>query len=162
MTAAALQALSAALVRRGWMLACAESCTGGLIAARCTDQPGSSAWFDRGFVTYSNQAKVEMLGVPRALIEQHGAVSAAVAEAMVRGALQHSQAEWAVAVTGIAGPSGGTMDKPVGTVWLAFAQRDQVAKVMGLHASGSRSEIRAQAVRFALDHLSGLVVSAKA
>ncbi|MEX8497189.1 CinA family protein [Leptothrix ochracea] len=157
-----LTELSAALVRRGWMLACAESCTGGLIAACCTDQPGSSAWFDRGFVTYSNQAKVEMLGVPLALIEQHGAVSAPVAEAMVRGALQHSHAEWAVAVTGIAGPGGGTTDKPVGTVWLALAQRDQAAKVVCLHASGRRSEIRAQAVRFALDHLGGLVGSATA
>lgn len=161
-TVAALPTLSAALVQRGWMMACAESCTGGLIAARCTDLPGSSAWFDRGFVTYSNQAKVDMLGVSPALIDAHGAVSAPVAEAMARGALRHSQAEWAVAVTGIAGPGGGTPDKPVGTVWLAWAQRDQAVEVVCLHATGSREAIRAESVHFALSYLGELVGAAKA
>ena len=99
----------------------AESCTGGMLSAACTDLAGSSLWFDRGFVTYSNAAKTDMLGVPASLIEAHGAVSEEVARAMVQGALLHSLAEWSVAVTGIAGPSGGSAAKPVGTVWLAWA-----------------------------------------
>jgi len=114
------------------MLACAESCTGGWITKLITDQPGSSTWFDRGFITYSDQAKHQMLGVPMQLLNQHGAVSQPVAEAMVAGAIKHSSAEFALAVTGIAGPDGGNVTKPVGTVWLAWAltpfriQRDTI------------------------------------
>ncbi|EER58303.1 CinA domain protein [Acidovorax delafieldii 2AN] len=101
------------------MLATAESCTGGMIAAACTDLAGSSQWFERGFVTYSNAAKTELLGVPAALIEAHGAVSEPVARAMAEGAVAHSPAQVAVAVTGVAGPTGGSAEKPVGTVGLA-------------------------------------------
>lgn len=99
-----LQQLADALQQRGWMLATAESCTGGMIAAACTDLPGSSNWFDRGFVTYSNAAKTEMLGVPAALIAEHGAVSEAVVRAMAKGAITHSKAQVSVAVSGVAGP----------------------------------------------------------
>ena len=115
-----LAALASTLQTRGWMLTTAESCTGGLIAAACTEQAGSSLWFERGFVSYSNAAKTELLGVPAALITQHGAVSEAVARAMAEGALAHSAAQVSIAVTGVAGPSGGSADKPVGTVWLAW------------------------------------------
>ncbi len=113
--------LAAQLRSRGLMLTTAESCTGGLIAAACTDASGSSTWFERGFVTYSNAAKTELLGVPEALINAHGAVSEAVVRAMAEGALAHSPAPCALAVTGVAGPTGGSADKPVGTVWLAWA-----------------------------------------
>ncbi len=116
-----LRALAQALRSRGWRLATAESCTGGLIAAACTSLAGSSDWFDRGFVTYSNEAKSQMLGVDPALIARHGAVSREVACAMAEGALRHSPADLAVAVTGIAGPGGAVPGKPVGTVWLALA-----------------------------------------
>ena len=102
-------------------MATAESCTGGLIAGACTDLSGSSAWFERGFVTYSNAAKSELLGLDAALIEAHGAVSEAVARAMAAGALAHSKAQVSVAVTGVAGPTGGSADKPVGTVWFGWA-----------------------------------------
>lgn len=108
------------LVKNGLMLATAESCTGGMIAAACTDMAGSSAWFERGFVTYANAAKTELLGVPAELIDQHGAVSEPVVRAMVVGAAARSHAQVAVAVTGVAGPSGGSPDKPVGTVWLGW------------------------------------------
>ena len=113
--------LATALLARGWMLATAESCTGGLIAGACTDLAGSSNWLERGFVSYSNAAKSELLGVDAALIARHGAVSEPVARAMAQGALQHSKAQCAIAVTGIAGPGGGSADKPVGTVWFAWA-----------------------------------------
>jgi nicotinamide-nucleotide amidase len=103
------------------MMATAESCTGGLIAAACTELSGSSEWFERGFVTYSNAAKTALLGVPEALIAEHGAVSEPVARAMAAGALLNSRAQFSVAVTGVAGPTGGSADKPVGTVWLAWA-----------------------------------------
>jgi nicotinamide-nucleotide amidase len=119
-TARLVQALAAQLLSRGWMLATAESCTGGLVAAACTDLAGSSAWFERGFVTYSNAAKADMLGVDPALIAQHGAVSEPVARAMALGALQHAHAQVTLAVTGVAGPGGGSADKPVGTVWFAW------------------------------------------
>jgi len=120
-----VEALASLLLARGQLLATAESCTGGLIAASCTEVAGSSAWFERGFVTYSNEAKTELLGVPAELIERHGAVSEEVARAMAAGALAHSRADIAVAVTGIAGPTGGSDAKPVGTVWLAWAERGQ-------------------------------------
>ncbi len=103
------------------MMATAESCTGGLIAGACTDLSGSSDWFERGFVTYSNAAKTELLGVPADIIAVHGAVSEPVARAMAAGALVRSQAQLAVAVTGVAGPTGGSAGKPVGTVWFGWA-----------------------------------------
>ena len=130
-------------------MATAESCTGGLIAGACTDLSGSSAWFERGFVTYSNDAKTELLGVDEALIEAHGAVSEAVARAMAAGALRHSRAQVSVAVTGVAGPTGGSAEKPVGTVWFGwatpagvFAERQRFA--------GDRAAVRQAAVAHAL------------
>ena len=116
-----VEQLATALTQRGQMMATAESCTGGLIAAACTELSGSSEWFERGFVTYSNAAKTALLGVPEALIAEHGAVSEPVARAMAAGALLNSRAQLSVAVTGVAGPTGGSADKPVGTVWLAWA-----------------------------------------
>ena len=138
---------------RGAMLATAESCTGGLIAAVCTSVAGSSDWFERGFVTYSNAAKTEMLGVDAALIAAHGAVSAEVARAMAEGALRHSSAHMAIAVTGIAGPSGGTPAKPVGTVWFALANRGAAAEAELLELSGDRTAVREQTLVFALQRL---------
>lgn len=143
------QSLAQALQQRGWMMATAESCTGGLIAAACTDLSGSSVWFERGFVTYSNLAKQQMLGVPESLLIAHGAVSEPVAVAMAQGAVQHSAAQVALSVTGIAGPSGGTADKPVGTVWFGW----QVAgRTFGEHhlLAGDRTQVRAQTVQIAL------------
>ena len=153
-------ALAQALRGRGWTLATAESCTGGLIAAACTAVAGSSDWFERGFVTYSNAAKSESIGVAAALIAAHGAVSEAVALAMAQGALAHSQADLAVAVTGIAGPGGATAGKPVGTVWLALAQRSAgaqgAARAELLQLHGDRAAIRAQTVEIALRRLAAL------
>ena len=114
-------ALADALRARGWRIATAESCTGGLIAAACTELAGSSDWFERGVVSYSNAAKNELLGVSAPLIAAHGAVSAPVARAMAAGVLAQARADLAVAVTGVAGPGGGSAAKPVGTVWLAWA-----------------------------------------
>ena len=147
----AVFALAAALRARGCKIATAESCTGGLIAAACTAVAGSSDWFERGFVTYSNEAKTESLGVPIALIEAHGAVSAEVARAMAVGALRHSHADLAVAVTGIAGPGGATPGKPVGTVWLALAGSDVHTELLTL--AGDRAAIRTQTVHRALQRL---------
>ncbi len=150
-------ALADALRRRGWHLASAESCTGGLIAAACTAVAGSSDWFERGFVTYSNAAKAEMLGVDPGLITAHGAVSEAVALAMARGAVDRAGVELGVAVTGIAGPGGATPGKPVGTVWLALAVRaagtDIQARAERLQLAGNRSAVREQTVRQALQRL---------
>jgi len=146
----AVSLLASALSARGWLLACAESCTGGLIAAGCTALPGSSAWFDRAFVTYSNEAKQEMLGVEAALLAAHGAVSEPVALAMVTGALARSRAEIALAVTGIAGPTGAVPGKPVGTVWLAWGRRGQVPAARLLQLPGDRAAVRAATVQAAL------------
>ena len=146
-------ALGEALRAAGLKIATAESCTGGLIAAACTAVAGSSDWFERGYVTYSNAAKVEAIGVDAGLIAAHGAVSEAVALAMARGALAHAQAQLAVAVTGIAGPGGGTPDKPVGTVWLATARQGGQAQAELLQLDGDRGAIRAQTVRVALQRL---------
>jgi nicotinamide-nucleotide amidase len=145
-----VQALADVLTAHHWKLATAESCTGGLIAAACTELAGSSVWFDRGFVTYSNEAKTDLLGVDAALIAAHGAVSEAVAHAMAQGALSRSMADIAVAVTGVAGPTGGTPDKPVGTVWLAWATRRGMVHAECLHLPGSRAEVRAATVAHAL------------
>lgn len=144
------------LLRRGWMLATAESCTGGLIAGRCTDLAGSSQWFERGFVTYSNAAKTELLDVDPGLIAQHGAVSEPVARAMAQGALAHAAAQVAVAVTGIAGPSGGSADKPVGTVWLAWATPQGVVSELQ-RFPGDRAAVRAATVVHALRGLNALL-----
>jgi len=130
------------MLKRQWMLTTAESCTGGMIAAACTDLAGSSAWFERGFVTYSNEAKSDMLGVPAELIATHGAVSEPVARAMASGALQHSRAQVALSVTGIAGPSGGSPDKPVGTVWFGWATPNGVWSDMQ-RFDGDRAAVRA-------------------
>ncbi len=146
-------ALGDALRARGETLATAESCTGGLIAAACTSVAGSSEWFERGFVTYSNEAKVESLGVPAALIAAHGAVSEPVVRAMAEGALAHSKAQWSVAVTGIAGPGGAVPGKPVGTVWLALAHRGVVSLAERLQLDGDRSAVREQTVQRALTQL---------
>ena len=148
-----LQMLAQALRARGWRLATAESCTGGLIAAACTSLAGSSDWFDRGFVTYSNEAKTQMLGVDPGLIAQHGAVSREVVCAMAAGALQHAQAHVAVAVTGIAGPGGAVPGKPVGTVWLATAVQGQEPSPRLLRCTGDRAAVRATTVAEALAQL---------
>jgi len=144
-----LTELAQALMARGWSLTTAESCTGGLVAAACTELSGSSAWFERGFVTYSNAAKTEMLGVPAELIAAHGAVSEAVAQAMAAGALRHSAAQIAVAITGVAGPLGGSVDKPVGTVCFAWATPSGVFSER-LHLSGDRAAVRYAAAEHAL------------
>ena len=148
-------ALAQALRESGLKLATAESCTGGLIAAACTAVAGSSDWFERGFVTYSNDAKLESLGVDARVIAEHGAVSEAVARAMAQGALAHSRAQLAVAVTGIAGPGGGSTAKPVGTVWLAIARAGEGDGVQAelLQLSGDRAAIREQTVQHALQRL---------
>lgn len=140
------------LIKNNALLATAESCTGGLIAAACTELSGSSAWFDRGFVTYSNAAKTELLGVDPQLIETHGAVSEAVARAMVLGALARSAAHVAVAVTGVAGPTGGSADKPVGTVWFGLAVPGQVITERCLFP-GDRAAVRAATVQHGLQRL---------
>lgn len=137
-----VERLAAGLLARGWWLATAESCTGGLIAAACTELAGSSAWFERGYVTYSNEAKCEALGVDAALIAAHGAVSEPVARAMAQGVLRHARADIAVAVTGVAGPGGGSPDKPVGTVWIAWARRDGLVAAQCHRFSGDRAEVR--------------------
>jgi nicotinamide-nucleotide amidase len=139
-----------ALRTRNRTLAIAESCTGGWIAKVATDVPGSSGWFDRGFVTYSNAAKSDLLGVQQSTIAHHGAVSAEVVAEMVAGALQRSPADVIVAVSGIAGPDGGTPDKPVGTVYLAWALRDGPLHTERQHFPGNRDAVRLQAVAAAL------------
>ena len=144
--------LAERLLRKQWMLATAESCTGGMIAARCTDLPGSSAWFERGFMTYSNEAKTELLGVPADLILMDGAVSESVARAMALGACYRSNAQVGVAVTGIAGPTGGSAEKPVGTVWLAWCLDGITQAEMQLF-SGDRAQIRQATVQAALEGL---------
>lgn len=138
------------------MLATAESCTGGLISAACTELAGSSEWFDRGFVTYSNAAKHDMLGVPTALIAQHGAVSEPVARAMAQGALMHSAAQVALSVTGVAGPGGGSAEKPVGTVWMAWALPNGVHCEHHVFA-GDRAQVRAATVQRAFVRLAELL-----
>ena len=146
------------LLKNRQMLATAESCTGGMIAAACTDLAGSSAWFERGFVTYSNDAKTQMLGVPAQLIAEHGAVSEEVARAMVQGAIAHSRAQVAVAVTGVAGPTGGSAAKPVGTVWFGFATLAGTVTEMQ-HFAGDRAAVRTATVHHALQRLVTLLTA---
>jgi nicotinamide-nucleotide amidase len=151
--------LAQTLKQHGWMMATAESCTGGLIAACCTGLSGSSDWFERGFVTYSNAAKTELLGVPAELIRAHGAVSEPVARAMALGALASSKAQAGVAVTGVAGPTGGSLDKPVGTVWFGWAVQGQ-AWTERLCFTGDRDAVRAATVEHALRGLLGRLTAA--
>lgn len=148
--------LATRLLAQHRLLATAESCTGGMIAAACTDLAGSSTWFERGFVTYSNEAKTAMLGVDAQLIASHGAVSEAVARSMAQGALQQSCAQVSVAVTGVAGPSGGSADKPVGTVWFAWALPWGVTSEVQ-HFAGDRAAVRAATVAHALNRLNVLL-----
>jgi nicotinamide-nucleotide amidase len=157
-----VHALAVRLRARNWRLATAESCTGGLVAAACTAVAGSSEWFDRGFVTYSNEAKHELLGVPRALIDAHGAVSAPVARAMAEGAIARSGADLAVSVTGIAGPGGATPDKPVGTVWLGWCCRGEESQAQRLQLQGGRADVRAQTVGVVLQRLAQLAQAPEA
>jgi nicotinamide-nucleotide amidase len=146
--------LAEVLRARGWQLACAESCTGGLIAAACTDLAGSSDWFERGVVSYSNGAKVALLDVPQAALDAHGAVSEPVARAMAEGVARGSGAHVALSVTGIAGPAGGSTSKPVGTVWFGFAlrQRDGTLSIDSEHRrfDGDRRAVRDASVLHAL------------
>lgn len=142
-------ALARELEARGWMLALAESCTGGMVAAACTALSGSSNWFERGFVTYSNAAKTELLGVDAGLIAQHGAVSEVVARAMAFGAVRRSHAQVAASITGIAGPTGGSEDKPVGTVWFGFMVGGQLSSEM-CRFDGDRAAVREASVAHAL------------
>jgi nicotinamide-nucleotide amidase len=156
---AVVRQLAAALLAGGGWLSTAESCTGGLIAGACTELAGSSAWFDSGVVSYSNEAKTDLLGVPEALLAAHGAVSEAVALAMAEGARARvqprrpNQAVLAVAVTGVAGPGGGSADKPVGTVWIAWAGPGASAQARCFHFSGDRRAVRQQTVLQALTGL---------
>jgi nicotinamide-nucleotide amidase len=135
---------------RGWRAATAESCTGGLVAGAITAIAGSSDWFERGFVTYSNAAKSEMLGVPADVIERHGAVSEAVASAMAAGVIANSTADCALAVTGVAGPGGGTATKPVGTVCFGWTARGRSPRTATLHFPGDRAAVRDASVEEAL------------
>lgn len=145
------------LIANQQMLAVAESCTGGWLAKVCTDLPGSSAWFDRGFVTYSNQAKHEMLGVSEETIDRYGAVSQQTVEEMVAGVLNNSRAEWAVSISGVAGPEGGTTINPVGSVWFAWMKKGQHAITSKRLFDGSRDQVRQQSVEFALEELHKLL-----
>ena len=145
------QQLGLFLKSKGKKIATAESCTGGWIAQTMTEVSGSSAWFDRGFVTYSNAAKVQMLGVSPETLALYGAVSAQTATEMVVGALAHSDADYAIAVTGIAGPDGGSVEKPVGTVFIAWAYKNRDVKVLQQQLTGDRHQIRRQTVKLALE-----------
>lgn len=149
--------VGAALRRHKSTLACAESCTGGLVGEIVTATAGSSEWFDRGFVTYSNTAKEEMLGVPAGVIAAHGAVSEETAQAMATGALTRSHADVSLAITGIAGPGGGSSGKPVGTVCFGWCRTGGPVKTETAHFSGTRENIRKQAAVHALNGLLGLL-----
>jgi nicotinamide-nucleotide amidase len=154
MNAMSDHALAAELGRllraRGFRIATAESCTGGLVAAAITSVPGSSEWFERGFVTYSNDAKAELLGVPRETIAPNGAVSEPVARAMAEGAVAHSRAQCALSITGIAGPDGGTDDKPVGLVCFGWAFPGEPAVTTTKRFDGDRQAVREAAARAAM------------
>lgn len=150
------------LQEKGLTLATAESCTGGWVAEVITSVPGSSAWFDRGFVTYSDAAKKDMLGIGDALLKKHGAVSDEAVQAMAKGALKHSAADVAVAISGIAGPDGGSPTKPVGTVWLAWAVQGQPVRTRFTHFVGDREMVRQQAVMAALQGIIDAVESEQA
>ena len=137
-----VQQLSELLIERGWMMATVESCTGGMISEAITRKPGSSDWYERGFVTYSNEAKQELVGVSSESLCEHGAVSSVVAREMAAGGIQSSRADLAVSVTGVAGPDGGTEEKPVGTVWIAWADRNGKVIDQGYLFPGDRQQVR--------------------
>ena len=145
------------LIARGWMLATAESCTGGWAGQLLTSLPGSSNWYERGFITYANAAKIEMLGVPAEVIDEHGAVSEETASAMAAGALAHSHAQATLAISGIAGPGGGTPQKPVGLVCYGWALADGTLMSSICRLDGDREEIRARAVAAAMRGLIELI-----
>lgn len=149
--------VSEQLIEKQQFLAVAESCTGGWLAKVCTDLPGSSKWFERGFVTYSNRAKVQMLGVNENTIEIYGAVSEQTAREMVVGALSHSSADWGIAITGVAGPGGGSKVNPVGTVWFAWLESGRTPISIKKRFTGGREKIRQRSVEFALEELSKLL-----
>jgi nicotinamide-nucleotide amidase len=152
-----IQRIAVALIRRKECMGVAESCTGGLIGAACTSLSGSSQWFERGVISYSNQAKTELLGVPPALIELHGSVSEAVAGHMARGLMAHAPLDWALAVTGVAGPTGGSEGKPVGTVWLAIGHGGRLVRVWREQFPGDRHAVRLATVRTGLSALADLL-----
>jgi len=157
---ALLARLAEGLVRRNKRVATAESCTGGSVACAMTDMAGSSRWFERGFVSYSNEAKTEQLSVPAETIARFGAVSEEVAAAMAAGALRHSRADFGVAVTGVAGPDGGSADKPVGTVCFGWSRRREgegEPKTRRVLFAGNRQQVREQSVETALQGLLDLV-----
>lgn len=156
-TPALVTQLADLLRERRWMMATAESCTGGLIAGACTDLAGSSDWFERGFVTYSNAAKTELLGVDAQLIDTHGAVSEPVAHAMASGAQTQARVQAAVAVTGVAGPSGGSAEKPVGTVWFGWSVQGLPVRTERRRFDGDRATVRAATVHYALQTLVQLI-----
>ena len=147
------QELGMQLLKYNWVCAVAESCTGGGVAAAITEISGSSSWFDRGFVTYSNLSKQEMLDVPEQVITTYGVVSEQTVCAMAKGALHASNAQLSVAVSGIAGPGGGSVEKPVGTVWLAWSHVKGATKSQCYYFSGNRKEIRKQCIRAAIEGL---------
>lgn len=145
-----IAAVSSRLLARRWRMATAESCTGGWVAKCCTDRPGSSAWFDRGYITYSYESKVELLAVEPELIVRHGAVSEVVARQMAVGACRSPHVQAALSITGIAGPDGGTADKPVGTVWFAWHADRGLPRTECRHFKGDRNSIRSATVMYAL------------
>lgn len=147
------RAVGQTLKKRGLMLATAESCTGGWVAQAVTSVAGSSEWFDRGFVSYTGLSKHELLGVRTEILSRYGAVSEQTARAMAEGALSHSHAQVALAITGIAGPSGGTPEKPVGTVWIAWAGKKRETESVKHSFSGDREAVRRQAAATALQGL---------
>jgi nicotinamide-nucleotide amidase len=152
------QKLGVLLKQHGWYLATAESCTGGCVAQVVTNVAGSSQWFDCGFVTYSNESKQSLLGVTNHTLKEYGAVSSQAASGMAQGAIMRSSAHISVGITGIAGPDGGTTDKPVGTVWISWAIRHQPIKTLKFQFVGSRQEVRDQAVKAALEGLIELII----
>ncbi|BEI34695.1 CinA family protein [Polynucleobacter sp. HIN6] len=159
-----VQQLAQTLLAKGLKIASAESCTGGLLAAHLTSLAGSSDWFERGFITYSNQAKEESIGASKELIEQYGAVSEEVAKAMAKGALNHSLAQVSVAITGIAGPGGGSANKPVGMVCFAWGMQvaDQIqTRAQTKQFSGDRQSIREQACVYAIESLLGQLIASE-
>jgi nicotinamide-nucleotide amidase len=154
-----LQNISKKFIDQNFLLGVAESCTGGLLANNITDESGSSSWFDCGFITYSNESKVRMLGVNKESIEEFGAVSREVAQEMAIGVQKNSRAVFSISITGIAGPNGGSPEKPVGTVHICFAFKENILKDYKLELSGERSSIREQTVSFIIEELDKLTFS---
>ncbi|MFP4295561.1 MAG: CinA family protein [Halothiobacillaceae bacterium] len=152
----AAEQLGEALAASGARVVTAESCTGGGLAYLLTEVPGSSRWFERGFVTYSNASKQEALGVPATILSSHGAVSGPCVEAMVSGALAHSRSDVAIAISGVAGPGGGSPEKPVGTVWIGYGWRSERPQSCCLHLPGDRRQVRLATIEAAVTILAEL------